>query len=72
MRDGRPGTISDNKYHMRINEEFIEDIDAGDLCNNDVDVVQLYNDERSYMYSFRFYTKQLETANISDAEWSKE
>ena len=42
---------------MRINEEFIEDIDAGDLCNNDVDVVQLYNDERSYMYSFRFYTK---------------
>ena len=69
MRDGRPGTLPVNKYSMRINEEFIEDIDAGDLCNNDVDVVQLYNDERSYMYSFRFYTKQLETANISDAEW---
>ena len=36
MNDGRPGTLEFNKYHMRINEDYMDVIDRDEIINNDL------------------------------------
>lgn len=45
MNSRRPGSPT-NKYHMRINEEFIEDVESDDLLSkNDTDTEKSYKED---------------------------
>lgn len=56
---------------MRINEDYIENIETDDISAEveDIELASKYGDKESYKFSFMFRTRELDISDISEDDW---